>query len=277
MTPAKVDPRLAKRRAQVAAERSRKRARRVVILAGAVLVVAAIVGLFMSPLLDVDRVEVKGAQHTSLAAVLDTTGLRERGHPMIAVDRFALAHRIERLPWVDRAVVTRTWPNVVRVLIVERVPVGVIAVPKGVALVDVKGRVLATAKTPPEHTYAITLAPGDKVPGAGITVPPAVLGAVRILGALSKGLAAQAESIHRLPGKTPTYEVTLHGPVTIRLGEATQIADKLAATEAVLAEQHAPGTVIDVRVPRSPAVTHAGTTPTTVKQRTSSTSTTTKP
>lgn len=277
MTPAKVDPRVAKRRAQVAAERSRKRARRVVILGGALLVVAAVVGLFVSPLLDVDRVEVKGAQHTSLTAVLDTSGLRERGHPMIAVDRFALAHRIEQLPWVDHAEVTRKWPNVVRVLIVERVPLGVIAVPQGVALVDVKGRVLGTAKAAPEHTYAITIAPGDKVPGAGETVPPAVLGAVRILGALSKGLAAQAESIHRLPGKTPTYELTLHGPVTIRLGEATQVVDKLSAAEAVLAAQHAPGTIIDVRVPSSPAVTHVGQTPTTVKKPTSTTSTTGRP
>jgi cell division protein FtsQ len=256
VTPGKVDPRVAKRRAEVAAERARKRRRRWLVLGGVLLVAAALVGAGMSPALDVDRVEVTGAQHTSLAAVLVTTGLRERGHPMIGVDRFALAHRIERLPWVDRAEVTRKWPNVVRVLIVERVPVGVIAVPGGVALIDVKGRVIATTKTAPEHTYAIIVAAGDKIPGPGATVSGPVLGAVRILGALSKGLAAKAESVHRLAGEPATYELTLHGAVTVRLGEATQVSDKLAAAEAVLAAQHAPGTVIDVRVPESPAVTH---------------------
>ena len=255
MTP-KVDPRVAKRRAQVAAQARQKRRRRVLIVGSIALAIAAIAGLLTSPLLDVDRVEVKGAEHTSVAAVLGASGLRGGGHPMIAVDRFAVAQRVQRLPWVDRAEVTRKWPNVVRVLVVERVPVGVIGVPGGVALVDAKGRVLATAKAPPEHSYPITVAPGDRIPGPGVTVPPAVLGAVRILGALSKGLAAQVESIHRLPGEQATYELTLHGPVTIRMGEDSRIADKLAAAEAVLAAQHAPGTVIDVRVPRSPAVTH---------------------
>jgi cell division protein FtsQ len=256
VSPPKVDPRVAKRRAQVAAEQTRKRRRRVLVVGSVLLAVAALVGLFMSPLLEVKRVEIKGAQHTSLNSVLAISGLNERGHPMISVDRFALAHRVERLPWVARAEVTRQWPNSVHVLVVERVPVGVVGVPGGVALIDAKGRVLATAPTPPDHTYAITIAPGDKIPGPGRTVPPAVLGAVRILGALSKGLASQAESVHRIAGSPATYELTLHGPVTIRLGEATRIDDKLAAAEAVLAAQHAPGTVIDVRVPGSPAVTH---------------------
>jgi cell division protein FtsQ len=240
------------------------------VVGSVLLALAAVVGVFRSPALDVDRVEITGADHTSVAVIRDLTGLNSSGHPMIAVDRFALAHRIERLPWVARAEVTRKWPNVVRVLVVERVPVGVIGVPGGVALLDAKGRVLATANAPPEHTYAITVAPGDKIPGPGHTVPDAVLGAVRILGALSKRLAGQAESIHRLAGAPATYELTLHGPVTIRMGEATRITDKLAAAEAVLAAQHAPGTVIDVRVPRSPAVTHG-------QNPSISTSTTSKP
>ena len=144
----------------------------------------------------------------------------------------------------------------VRVRIVERVPVGVVGVPGGVAVLDVTGRVIETTKTPPEHTYAIEIAPGDKIPGPGRNVSSAVRGAVQILGALSKGLAAQTESVRRIAGRPPTYELTLHGGVTLRLGEATRVEDKLAAAEAVLAAQHAPGTVIDVRVPRSPAVTH---------------------
>jgi cell division protein FtsQ len=266
----KVDPRVAKRRAQVQAQARQRRRKRSLVAGAVVLVIAGIIGLLRSPLLDVDRVEVQGAEHTSAATVRTMTGLTGSGHPMIAVDRFALAQRIARLPWVDRAEVTRKWPNVVRVIVVERVPVGVIGVPGGVAVLDAKGRVLATAPAPPEHTYAITVAPGDKIPGPGKTVTPAVLGAVRILGALSKGLASQVESIHRLPGARPTYELTLHGPVTIRMGEDTRVADKLAAAEAVLAAQHAPGTVIDVRVPRSPAVTHGQNAP-------STTSTTRKP
>src|SRR5689334_13132218 len=94
------DPRIAKRRQDVARARGRRRLRALVIVACVVGVVVAIGGLLQSPLLDVDRVEVSGARETTVAAVLHTTGLDERGHAMITVDRFALAHKVERLPWV---------------------------------------------------------------------------------------------------------------------------------------------------------------------------------
>ncbi|HVT75684.1 MAG TPA: FtsQ-type POTRA domain-containing protein, partial [Acidimicrobiales bacterium] len=220
-----MDPRVAKRRAQVRADATRRRRRRLTVVAVIAVMVGALVGVLVSPVMAVKRVQVSGAQHTSVASLLAATGLEHRGAPMISLDRFALAQRAERLPWVEHAEVTRKWPNTVRIRVTERTALGVIGVPNGVAVVDGTGRVLATVKTPPDHTYAVTLAPGDKVPGPGQTVPPAVLGAVRILAALSKGLAAQAESVHRLAGSPPTYELTLHGPVTVRLGEATNVRD----------------------------------------------------
>src|SRR5947208_556038 len=140
-----VDPRVAKRRQAVTRARGRRRLRVVVVFVAVVALGAAVVGLLQSPLLDVDRVDVTGAKETSVSAVLHVTGLSERGHAMISVDRFALARRVERLPWVAKAEVTRKWPNVVRVRIVERVAIGAIAVPGGVALLDASGRVLSTA------------------------------------------------------------------------------------------------------------------------------------
>src|SRR5205085_5328919 len=135
MTP-KVDPRVAKRRQDVARAAGRRRLRILLVVGGVVAFFGGLIGLALSPALDVDRVEVRGAGHTSLAAVLGATGLDARGHPMVTVDRFALAGKVERLPWVDTAAVTRRWPNVVRVTVVERAPLGVIGVPGGVALVD---------------------------------------------------------------------------------------------------------------------------------------------
>jgi cell division protein FtsQ len=265
----KVDPRVAKRRQEVARAAGRRRLRILLIVVAFVAFVLGVVGLVFSPALDVDRVEVEGAGHTSVAAVLQTTGLDSQGHAMVSVDRFALAHRVERLPWVDRAVVTRRWPNVVRVRIVERTPLGAIGVPGGVALVDGSGRVLATASAPPGNTFPVLIAPGDIVPGPGRLVPSAVRSALTVLRALSQDLGGKVEAVRRLAGAKPTYELAVRGGVTIRLGEAERITDKLTAAEAVLVAEHAPGTVIDVRVPRSPAVTHtvspSGNTTTTVK------------
>ena len=73
---------------------------------------------------------------------------------------------------------------------------------------------------------------------------------------MSENLVKQTEAVHRLNGNPVTFEVGIKGGVTLLLGDTTQVAEKLAAAEAVLVSQHARGTVIDVRVPRSPAVTH---------------------
>jgi cell division protein FtsQ len=219
-----------------------------------VAVVLGLVGLFRSPLLDVDKVEVVGVHETSAEAVLRVTGLSSQGHPMIAVDRFALAHKVERLPWVDTAEVTRKWPNIVRIQIKERVAIGAIAVRGGVAVLDGTGRVLGVVKSAPAGTIAIT-AP-DKVPGPGRQVGPALQSALAVLRGVSAEFLPKIQAIRRLDGKTPTYELTVSTNVRVELGDASRIAEKLAAAEAVLAVQHAPGTVIDVRVPQSPAVTH---------------------
>lgn len=249
-----IDPRVAKRRQAVAREQGRRRLRILIVFVSISAVVLGLVGFFRSPLLDVDRVEVRGARETPVDAVLQITGLSTQGHAMIAVDRFALASRIERLPWVDTAEVTRKWPNVVRVRIRERTAIGVIAIPGGVALLDGSGRVLGTAQAPPAGTIAV-LAP-DKVPGPGQTVGPAIRAALAVLRGLSAELLPKVQAVHRLEGNPVAYELAVATGVTIRLGEATQVAEKLASAEAVLAVQNAPGTVIDVRVPQSPAVTH---------------------
>jgi cell division protein FtsQ len=238
----------------VARDAGRKRLR-VVIVVGVVLAVfVAIAGALVSPAFDVDRVEVVGAQHTSDAAVRETMGLTGPGHAMIAVDRFSLARRVESLPWVETAEVTRRWPNVVRVTLRERTPVATVAVPGGVAVIDTLGRVLATASSPPAGTIPVETT--GSIPGPGERAPDSVHGAVRILRALSTSLAGKAQAMRVLAGKPPAYDLVLKGGVILRLGDASGVPQKLAAAEAVLAAEHAPGTVIDVRVPRSPAVTH---------------------
>ncbi len=252
---AAIDPRMAKRREAVAEENTKRRFRSLLIVVGIVLSVFALVGLFRSPLLDVDRVEVKGAKHTTVVSILNATGVATQGHPMIAVDRFALAAKVARLPWVATAQVDRRWPNTLRIQITERVPIGAIGAPGGVALLDGTGRILGIVAAQPARTVAIVAQ--DKVGNPGETVGRGLRDALAVLHALSAPLAQQAETIHRLPGKIATYDVTLKGGVTIRFGEASQLARKMTAAEAVFAVEHAAGTIIDVRVARSPAVTHS--------------------
>ena len=250
----KIDPRMAKRRQSVAREAGRRRLRVLVTFVVTAVVVLAAVGILRSPLLDVDRVEVKGAEHTTLKSIMQATGLDSRGHPMITLDRFALAHKVERLPWVADAEVARKCPNTVRVTVTERVAIGVIAIPGGVALLDATGRVLQTMEQAPAGVIVITAS--DRVPGPGRRVVTAIQGALSILHGMSENLVKQTEAVRRLEGNPVTFEVCIKGGVTLLLGDTSQVAEKLAAAEAVLVSQRTRGTVIDVRVPRSPAVTH---------------------
>ncbi len=251
----KMDPRMAKRREAVAEANTKRRFRMLLVVVSVVVGGFALVGLFRSPLLDVKKVEVKGAKHTTVASILSATGIETKGHPMIAVDRFVLAGKIERLPWVDTAVVDRKWPNTLRIRITERVPIGAIGAPGGIALLDGTGRVLGVVENQPKGTVAVIS--DDKVGKPGTVVGGGLRGSLLVLHSLSKALAEKAESIHRLPGRTPTYELGMSGGVTIRFGDADDLPAKVTAAEAVYAVEHASGTVIDVRVPRSPAVSHS--------------------
>ena len=90
------------RRIRVRRDAGKRRLRRLtLVLAVLALVVGAAVAT-RSPLLDVDRVEVTGAEQTSAGAVLEAAGSRAR-RALVSVDVAAAARRVEALPWVDDA------------------------------------------------------------------------------------------------------------------------------------------------------------------------------
>ncbi len=240
-----VDPRVRDRWVAVRRDAGRRRLR-VVIAAGAVLVVLALAwGVSVSPILDVDHVTVRGLDHLTAAAVTDA-GHIHRGDAMAWLDSGQAVRGIEALPFVGRATVTREWPGTVRITVVERRPVGWIEGPGGKVVVDGTGRVLESVASPPPGLPQLV---GTKlVPVPGATVVP-VAGA-RVASGL-RGLAA---------GGTRTVSVTdagvtlqlVAGP-EIRMGEPTQVAVKLRAALAVLGasggtEVH----YVDVSVPTNP-------------------------
>jgi hypothetical protein len=151
----------------LAARRSegRRRLRAVGALGLIAVLGAACLGVLESPLLSVAHVSLRGARHESVAQVRAVAGLT-RGRHMISVDPPAAARRLETLPWVASATVSRHWPDSVAVVIDERVAVaqvavapasrsapspvagaGPTAVPGRMGLVDATGRVLSWVST----------------------------------------------------------------------------------------------------------------------------------
>lgn len=241
-----IDPRIRDRRVTVKRAAGRRRLRWFVaaVVLGCLAAVAWLV--VHSPLLDVERVHITGAQQASAAEVRRAAGVH-RGDPLLFVDTGAVSARVERVPWIDHARVDRRFSGDVDIHVTERRPVAwARRTPDLVALVDAQGRVLADTPSPPGDLPELSGL--TRVPRAGHDVAPA--GTARVLAQLPPELGLQTAQV-----VTQGAAVTLvlrQGP-QVRLGTPDHVAGKSSSALAVLrATAGAPPGYIDVRVPSAP-------------------------
>jgi cell division protein FtsQ len=78
-----------------------------------------------SPALAVRTIEVKGAERTRVGDLLESSGLKE-GTNVFSVDVSQAEQRLQNLPWIKKARVTRIVPDRIVVDVVEHQPVAVI-------------------------------------------------------------------------------------------------------------------------------------------------------
>jgi cell division protein FtsQ len=226
-------------------EAGRRRLRILLVVVVLALLVAAAGAVTVSPLLDVDQLEVHGVHRVS-AAEVETAGGIHRGDAMVWMDPGSVAGRIEALPYVRDARVTREWPDTVTVTVHERTPVAWIDGPGAKALVDGSGRVLETVAAAPAGMPQLL---GTKVlPRPGGTIRPA--DGARVASGLTGLVAAGTASV-----AVTDHGVVLHlvaGP-EVRMGEPRRVAVKLRAALAVLnASQGETVSYVDVSVPSNP-------------------------
>ena len=240
-----VDPRVRER--WVAARRAEGRRRLwVVIAAAAILLLAGAAWLVVSsPLLDVDRVVVRGTRHTAADAVARAADVHT-GDAMVWVDGSAASDRIDALPWVRSARVVREWPGTVRIIVTERTPTAWVDTGNGAALVDGSGRVLERVAEAPADLPQLEGI--DVVPRVGATIRPPVT--ARVAGRLTGLARAGTRSVSVTPSGVVLGLV--NGP-ELRLGEPTAVATKVRAALAVLGALDGVGVAyIDVSVPSNP-------------------------
>jgi cell division protein FtsQ len=240
-----VDPRVRDRWVAVRRDAGRRRLRILIVVGALIALVALVWGVSVSPLLDVDQVQVRGTQHVTTAQVEDAAGIHP-GDAMVWLDPSKAVGGIETLPFVRRATVSREWPDTVRITVAERRPVAWVAGPVGKVVVDSTGRVLeSVADAPPGMPELV----GTKmVPGPGATIAPT--GAARVAGGLTGLLVVATKSV-TVTDAGVTVQLA-SGP-EIRMGEPKQVAVKLRAALAVLAANDGtPLQYVDVSVPTNP-------------------------
>lgn len=272
-----IDPRIAARWLSVRQDQSRRRRRKLTFALSVVTVAAGAWALAQSPLLAVRHVVLRGAEHTGRAQVL--AAARVDGRPMLTVDLQGAARRVEALPWVVDVRLRRRWPATIDIDVAERKPAAQLAESPGqVAVVDLRGRVLATgaaaaaviASTRP----ALPVLQGfPSLDTAGATLGPAAGGALQFLQAWQRGAATPRSgtvtftvtSVSRASDAS-TSAVLAPGPLTVLLGpvdgtDPMAVNAKVASLRAVLTQlPPGPGSAnatVDVRVPDAPVLTPA--------------------
>lgn len=245
-SPSLVDPRLQARRVEVARGHGRRRLRWIV---GAVVVAALILGAFAltrSPALDVDQVVVGGASRTDRAAALEAAAI-PLGTAMIAVDAPSAERRLEALPWIERASVSRAWPGTIRIALVERDPVAIVGTGADAVQIDADGRVLG-----PAADLELPVVGGDPA-APGELLSDTQRWIVAALADLASPLRSEVVAAHATPSG---IRLTLADDIEVRWGDNSQATAKADALE-VLLEQADRSTIatIDVSVPRAATVT----------------------
>lgn len=210
-----------------------------------------------SPVLDVDRVRVGGAQRSGAVAVARATGVAV-GDAMVAVQADRVAAGVERLAWVEDVSVRRSWPSTVVIDVEERRPMAAMATPAGAfAIVDGVGRILETTPAAPAGLIIVRGVPATGAPGS--LLGSSARGALRLSAMLTADLAGRVASVDVDTEGLLTMGVRQPGGSEVRvlLGAPTRLDTKVLALDTLLTRAVPDGAAtIDLRVPTAPVLTN---------------------
>lgn len=243
-----VEPRIVERRRTVLEAHRRRRRRRWVALAVVVVALLGAIGVALSPLMQVDRVQVVGAERLDPTELATATGIVS-GDRMVTVDLAEARRQLRDLPMVAAATVTREWPRTVRVAVVEEEPLVVVRSGELRLPVSRTGRVL------PAGLDGVDALPELQVPEVdldeGAPLPEELQSALLVYERMPEGLRSEL-SVGRLD-PDGQLEFALADDASVHFGAVRDIPAKLAAAEAALAQvERTCLAVLDVREPSRP-------------------------
>jgi cell division protein FtsQ len=241
-------PQVSLRPAQLYAARmrARERWRRLSVTVTVVLALLAGVGyalVWHTSALGINAVRVVGQKTVSAQQVIAAAGLRI-GTPLAAADLSGARDRVQRIPRIASASVSRDWPHTVVIAVVERTAAALIPDGSGFDVVDATGVVFGKAANAIPGLTVIQVQGGADVKAA--VVP----------GALAALKALPADIAHRVTGITAAspYSITLRlsGGVTVDWGGGDDPSAKALDLAALMRTGRAAR--YDVSAPDAPAM-----------------------
>ncbi|HVF30185.1 MAG TPA: FtsQ-type POTRA domain-containing protein, partial [Pyrinomonadaceae bacterium] len=99
-----------------------------------------------SDFFNVAKIEVHGTDRASSGDVRRLVEMQTEKTGVWKADLPGIKEKVERMPWVKSAAVSRVLPGGIRVQVFERAPVAIVKTSEGTVLVDAEGSVIAPAR-----------------------------------------------------------------------------------------------------------------------------------
>lgn len=229
-------------RADFARRRHAGRRRTLRRAALAVLVVALLSAgawaVFFSPYLTARGTEVTGAGMAGEARVARAAAV-EPGTPLARVDTDRLRERVEAIPAVEHAEISRSWPHTLHVEVTPRTPVAVVKGPEGLQALDAEGVRFGRYAERPRRLPLVEPAEG--------TGREAVVEAAGVVSALPADVASRTRSVE--VGSVDEITLVLANGRRVVWGSAEQSGTKAEVLAVMLPQLPRGVDEIDVSVP----------------------------
>jgi len=198
----------------------------------------AVYAVYFSPWLRVEGTDVTGTSQLAEDFVLAVADVPE-DLPLARVDLDEIADRIDDIDTVESVDVSRQWPHEVRIEVVERTPVAVVAVGDGFTQIDAEGNRFGDLRRAPDALPVVRISASAEA--------DALEEAARVVSSLTDEVAAMVAHV-----EVETVDeilLELGDGRRVRWGSAEQSEEKAAVLLTLL--QH-DARLYDVSVPGMP-------------------------
>ncbi|MFL6061087.1 MAG: cell division protein FtsQ/DivIB [Marmoricola sp.] len=199
--------------------------------------------VFFSSVLTVRSVKVTG-NGTIGAGRIERAAQVPMDEQLIHVDLAAIQARVESIPAVESAAVSRSWPHAITIHVTPRVPIAIVDRGTGLQAVDEHGVLFGTYAHAPADLPVLRTEPN--------VTAAALAQAAEVVVSLPEAIAGRVDHVDA----ESVDQITLHlsGAITVVWGSAQDSASKAEVLGALLAHvtKKNPVSTIDVSVPGRP-------------------------